>query len=214
MTVIPFRTVAQIEEGTAAAARHVQDGGLVAYPTETVYGFGCALAPAPLARLSRLKRRDLSRPFLVLLAEAFPLPGLHWTSAATALAEAFWPGPLTLVLETEAELPPEVRAPDGTVAVRVSPHPAVRALTHAFGAPITSTSANLPGRTPATDADTAADAIRALGDESGWVLLDGGELPASPPSTIVACTERGARVVRHGAVPVDRLRQVVREIDV
>jgi L-threonylcarbamoyladenylate synthase len=213
MTRLPFATAEARHVHAAAAARHALEGGLIAYPTETVYGFGCALQPEPLARLARLKRPDADRPFLLLAAHARQLPRLRWTSAARRLARSFWPGPLTLVLEADEPLPQHVIGADGTVAVRITPHPGARALLDALKAPVTSTSANVPGASPAHTAEELATVIAQLGSGPEWLLLDAGTLQPSPPSTIVRCVADGVSVLRSGAVPDDEIRTVLEEID-
>ena len=188
-------------------AAHLESGGLVAYPTETVYGFGCALHPGALSRLARLKGRSEDAPFLLLIPDESSVGDLRWSRTARELAEVFWPGALTLVLDDPSEsYPPEVRGPSGGVAVRRSPHPVAGAVVEALGAPLTSTSANPPGGRPATTGDEAAKAARAVGatPEELWIL-DGGSLPPSPPSTIVDLTGDELRVIREGAVPARRL---------
>ncbi len=198
----------------APVVQHLLADGLLAYPTETVYGFGCALRPAALRALGALKRRGDDSPFLVLLPHAGAAPGLTWTEAARELAALFWPGGLTLVLDDPANTFPEgVRSAAGGVAVRVSPHPLARALPELLGGPITSTSANVPGEPGARSGTDALEAGRRLGgDEKLWVL-DAGTLPPSPPSTIVDCTGAVPVVLREGAVPLARLRCAVPEID-
>lgn len=99
--VVAFQTSRDLAEQSARVAGHLRRGGLIAYPTETVYGIGCALAGGALERLAELKRRDAHKPFLVLIAGPEQMPGLDWTAAARVFAAAFWPGPLTLVLRAE-----------------------------------------------------------------------------------------------------------------
>lgn len=190
-------------------ARHLQAGGLIAYPTETVYGFGCALLPEPLRRLTRLKARGPDQPFLLLIRGPEDVPGLAWTDDARRLAEAFWPGPLTLALADPAHrFPDAVRGSSGAVAVRVSPQPATAAILAAAGGPITSTSANRPGQPPSLDAGAAA---RAFGAEvAGALVLDGGALPPSEPSTILDCAGPTPRLVRAGALPINEIEDLVR----
>lgn len=205
---------------------HLRTGGLIAYPTETVYGFGCALRAAPLAALARLKDRSPERPFLVLVKSMRQVDDLAWTPAARALAAAFWPGPLTLALRLGPSgnvagcvAPPEIVSATATVAVRASPHVAVAALLQGFGEPITSTSANARGSPPATDGAGAASAARAVARAAGedaetlFVILDGGVLPSSPPSTVLDCSTERPRLVRAGALSLESLRQVVSGID-
>jgi L-threonylcarbamoyladenylate synthase len=208
-----FTTAPERAAAAPAVAAHLAELGLIAYPTETVYGFGCSLDARALERLARAKRRGPIRPFLVLAADAAQLQLLVWTAGARQLATAFWPGPLTLVLAAGDGVPAQVRGADGTVAIRVSPHPAVQAILAAHGAPITSTSANLPGEAAATSGTAAGEAARALDPDAPWLVLDGGTLPASQASTIVRCVDDDIRVVRAGAVPLAQLRAVVEEID-
>lgn len=190
----------------AAADRvraHLAGGGIVAYPTETVYGVGCALDPAALERLAAFKR---ARPFLLLIAGPEQAAGLRWTAPARRLAESFWPGPLTLALDDpDHAFPDRVRGPDGAVAVRVSPHPAVPDLLDAAGGPVTSTSANRPGEPAASTAVEAA----ALGDDiDGLLVLDAGPLPPAAPSTIVRCGA-DARILREGSLSRERIETIV-----
>lgn len=190
-----------------AVVAHLAEGGIVAYPTETVYGFGCALRPDALGRLAELKERGPGEPFLLLLPDRAAVDDLRWTPEARELADVFWPGALTLILgDPKGAFPPEVRGTTGGVAVRRTPHPVARALVERLEAPLTSTSANAPGGIPAADAEGAAAAARAIGAERKemWIV-DGGRLPPSPPSTIVDLSGDAPRVLREGAVPVQRL---------
>ncbi|HLU26539.1 MAG TPA: L-threonylcarbamoyladenylate synthase [Longimicrobiales bacterium] len=210
--VLPFRGADDRARNAPRVAEHLHANGLIAYPTETVYGFGCALRPEALARLASLKER--SRPFLILIEDPDQLPDLVWTDAARALAARFWPGPLTLALRAEPGRYPEaVVAPDGTVAVRASPHPAVRSILGCLGEPITSTSANRPGRQPAASADEVRGVLRELGNPPYVWVLDGGELPPSLPSTIIDCTGDVPRIVRAGAIGRREIENVVKVTD-
>ena len=199
---IPFSSESEIAENTPRVAAHLLAGGLIAYPTETVYGFGSALSPEAMERLRALKERPDDKPFLLLILDASGAPGLHWTDDAERLAREFWPGPLTLALHAQpGAYPDAVLAPNGTVAIRASPHAGVRALLGAIGAPLTSTSANAAGEPAATSADDVARALERLGWPDDLWLLDGGVLPPSAPSTVVDCSTEPARIVRAGAVP-------------
>jgi L-threonylcarbamoyladenylate synthase len=193
-------------------AAHLRDGGLVAYPTETVYGLGGSCEPDAVAALRRVKRRDGQKPFIVLVESVGQIERLHWSEEARTLASIFWPGSVTLILpDPEHVFPVGVRSESGAVAVRVSPHEVARRLVHEFGAPITSTSLNAPGRAPAR---SLAEAINALADLAAddVILLDAGALPPSGPSTVIDCTTETPVVVREGAVPVHRLRCAIPEI--
>lgn len=212
--LVAFRTDAERMENAPLVADHLRQNGLIAYPTETVYGFGCGLQDEALAALAGLKSREQRKPFLILAGNVSELSGLRWTPAARALAEAFWPGALTLALEAQpGRYPRAVLSAEGTVAVRISPHTAVRAILGAFGEPITSTSANAPGESPAQSGSEAATVVEALGAADRVWILDGGELPSSAPSTLVDCSREPPRVLRAGALPLTALQGVVPEID-
>jgi L-threonylcarbamoyladenylate synthase len=205
--MLDLRAHADLAEAVGPAVAHVKAGGLLAYPTETVYGFGGACSPEGVAGLRALKGREASRPFLVLVRDIQDIRELAWTPEAEELASIFWPGSLTLVLSDPSGIfPAGVRSPEGGVAVRVSPHPVVRALLDGFGSPLTSTSANQPGRPPALTGEAARSAGRALGAGSELLVLEVGQLEASGPSTIVDFTRGDATVLREGTIPVNRLR--------
>ena len=201
------------EADLSAVVAHLLAGGLIAYPTETVYGVGGMLTEAALAELSRLKGRESDRPFLALVESAEAVEGLAWTDAARELARIFWPGPLTLVLEDPLGIfPGGVRdRVTGAVGVRVSPHPLVARLVTGSGGGLTSTSLNVPGEAPATSGTDAVEVVRRLGGRN-VLLLDSGTLPPSAPSTIVDCTGPEPVVRREGTVPKERLRCVIPEI--
>jgi L-threonylcarbamoyladenylate synthase len=192
----------------AAAARILGEGGLVAFPTETVYGLGAdASDPAAVARIYAAKGRPASHPVIVHLASAEDVS--HWArefpEAARRLADAFWPGPLTLVLPRAAGVPDEVTGGQDTVALRVPSHPVARALLSAFGGGIAAPSANRYGRV----SPTRAEHVRAeFGDAVGCVL-DGGECEVGLESTIVAFTGGGPRLLRPGGITRERIESVV-----
>lgn len=191
---------------------HLRTGGVLAYPTETVYGLGGACDDESVANLRRVKPRDGAKPFIVLVPSIEHVEGLRWNDAARELASIFWPGSLTLVLpDPDHTLPAGVRSAVGAVAVRCSPHPLVRRLLDSFGAPITSTSLNAPGQEPARSSDEARKALRSL-DSDRVMLLDAGTLPASEASTVLDCTSDIPVVLREGAVPAGRLRCAIPEI--
>lgn len=210
--VLDLRGEAPGPDAVAPAVRHLEEGGVLAYPTETVYGFGGPCTPAGVEAVAALKSRDPDKPFLVLAPSLESLESLVWPGYARELAEVFWPGSVTLVLpDPDGTFPPGVRSAAGTVAVRVSPHPWVRALMEAGSGPLTSTSANVPGRPPAVNGAEAAEAARALGAGPEVLVLEAGTLPPSEPSTLVDCTGAVPRVLREGSVPLNRLRCAVPE---
>lgn len=182
------------------AARCLREGGLVAFPTETVYGLGAnALDGRAVARIFEAKGRPRFNPLIVhvtSLAEAETLA--FFDERARKLAKAFWPGPLTLVLPREAGsgLSDLVSAGLPTVAIRVPSHPIARDLITAAGIPVAAPSANLSGRvSPTQAAHVAAD----LGGKVD-IILDGGPCTAGLESTIVALTADAPLLLRTGAL--------------
>lgn len=212
---VPFWSAEEIEASLAGTIAHLQAGRPLAYPTETVYGFGGAVDADAVEALVTLKTRPPAKPFLLLIAGSDMLQrlGLNLTSPASRLAARHWPGPLTLVLTGgENRVPPRLRGPEGGVAVRWTSHPGLQRLIAAYGDPITSTSANRPGVDPAM---TATEIVQQWGDAIGRGILrvlDGGKLNPSPPSTVVDCTGRQLRVIRPGAIPASVLRESVADL--
>ena len=209
---LPFRNAAEVEAALAPAVAHLRAGGLIAYPTETVYGLGSRPRTPELQALQRLKGRRPDKPFLLLVShrDMAEAQGLAFNDAATALARAFWPGPLTLVLPGgSGRLPDLLRGPEGGIAVRWTSHRGMARLVQALEEPVTSTSANLPGQPPAPGAEALT---RDFGDAVAagtLVVLDGGVLGNSPPSTVVDCTQPAPRLVREGALTIAELRRAV-----
>ena len=208
--VIDVRDTTRAAHTPDSVLEHVSVGGLLAYPTETVYGFGGVLPRSVIEGLGALKRRDRAKPMLLLVPDREAVSDLTWTPEAIELAEVFWPGSVTLVLsDPGARYPDGVRGPAGNVAIRVSPHLLVRELVRGLGGPILSTSANRSGEPPALDAQSALGAAVAAGaGEELWVL-DGGDLDPSRPSTIIDCSGPVPVVLRQGAVPLGQVRCVL-----
>lgn len=193
---------------------HVRGGGLVAYPTETVYGIGGSCTPTAAARVHELKGRGASKPLIALVPGREAVDGLTWTDDAAELARIFWPGSVTLVLsDPDGVFPEGVRDPErATVGVRVTPHPIASRLVRELGAPLTSTSLNRSGEAPITNGTDARAWLEQLSAPDVW-LLDAGTLPPSAPSTVVDCTGPRPRVLREGTIPAGRLRCAIPEID-
>ncbi|MBI4769820.1 MAG: threonylcarbamoyl-AMP synthase [Chloroflexi bacterium] len=188
------------------AIRHAADvlryGGLVAFPTDTVYGVGApAFDEVTVSRLYTIKGRSTDKAIAVLLASADDLPrvtaGLN--PMAQRLARAFWPGPLTLVVARHPDLPQEV-SHDQTVGVRVPDHPTALALLAATG-PLAVTSANRSGE---KNPLSAADVLAGLRNRFD-LLLDGGRTPGGAPSTVVDCLGSAPRILRSGPISEEQL---------
>ena len=190
-----------------AAAERLRAGGLVIFPTETLYGLAAlATCPAALARLVALKGREAGKALPLIAASPSQAADIaELAGAMAALAARFWPGPLTMALPPRRELPREVVDASGTVAIRVSSHPVACALAGAAGAPITATSANLAGRPPVARVSELDGALVAGVD----AVLDAGACPGGAPSTIVAVASGRVVVLRAGAVPAAALADVL-----
>lgn len=190
------------------AAQALKRGGLVAFPTETVYGLGAdAESPSAVARVFAVKGRPSEHPLIVHLASASELP--RWVTrvpeAATRLAAAFWPGPLTLLLEKGARVPAATTGGLASVGVRVPAHPLALALLERFGGGIAAPSANRFGRVSPTSAEHV---VADLGDDID-VLLDGGACSVGVESTIVDLTGEAPVLLRPGGVTTEQLEGVL-----
>jgi L-threonylcarbamoyladenylate synthase len=193
-----------LDRALAPAAAALERGGVVAYPTDTLYGL--AVDPrdrGAVARLFSIKARHVGHAVPLIAADAAQIAAVGvMTDMAHQLAKAFWPGPLTIVIRAVPAM--ERAAIDGetqTVAVRVPAHPIARTLAHLVGHPITATSANLSGQPAAVDADQ----VRAAFGDRLDALVDGGAARGGPPSTIVDVTGAAPRLVRPGAIDWERV---------
>lgn len=208
--ILRFQSESEISQAIPQVGRHLRAGKLLAYPTETVYGLGSAPTVPALAALSRLKGRPEGKPFLLLIsgrrmAEEW---GLVFSASASALSDAFWPGPLTLVLRGgEGRLPDVLRGREGGIAVRHTSHAGIARLVASLGEPLTSTSANRPGGPPAPGPDWLVKVFGPEERNGELLVLDGGVLGNVPPSTLVDCTDVIPRLVREGAIPRSELRR-------
>lgn len=208
----PFWSAEEVEAALTPALKQLEDRKVLAYPTETVYGFGGGIDRESVANLIKLKSRPEGKPFLLLIegSEMLGKLDLHLPSYAMTLAAKHWPGPLTLVLPGgQGRVPPALRGPEGGIAVRWTSNTAIRRLLRAHGDAITSTSANRPGVPPAM---TAAEILTQWPDaiaRGDLLVLDAGRLTPSDPSTVVDCMGRHPRVIRPGAIPARVLRQSV-----
>jgi L-threonylcarbamoyladenylate synthase len=206
----PFWSAEEIEAALKPAMEQLELRRVLAYPTETVYGFGGAIDRDSVAALIRLKRRPQGKPFLLLIdgSEMIAKLDLQLSSSAATLAARHWPGPLTLVLPGgQGRVPQDLRGPEGGVAVRWTSHPAIRRLIRAHGDPITSTSANRPGVPPAMTSQEIIDQWPDAIARGELRVLDAGRLTPSDPSTVVDCMGRHPRVIRPGAIPARVLRE-------
>lgn len=190
--------------GRAAAADVLRDGGLVALPTDTVYGIAVAVStPGGIERLFEVKRRPPDKAIMLLLDDAAQAARAGvMTPAAAALAAAAWPGGLSIVVPQRPDLPwpAALTGGDQTIGLRVPDHDAPRALAREIG-PLPTTSANVSGLPEASD---AMGIVVQLGDAVD-LILDGGPAHGGPASTVVDCTGDLPVVLRIGAVPVEEV---------
>ncbi len=198
---VSTRVLAADEAGIAEAARILREGGLVAFPTETVYGLGAdATVPEAVARLYDAKERPAFNPLIAHLAslDAARRNG-RFNSTALLLAGKFWPGPLTLVVPAapDCAVCDLARAGLDTVALRVPAHPLAHPLLVAAGRPVVAPSANRSGHVSPTTADHVLTDLRDRID----AVLDGGPAPFGLESTIVDCTGETPRLLRPGTIP-------------
>jgi len=209
---VPFWSPEEVMSATRLALAHLEMRRVLAYPTETVYGFGGAIDRDSVDALVAMKRRPPGKPFLLLVAGSDMIERLNLSLPAYAanLAARHWPGPLTLVLPGgENRVPDRLRGPEGGIAVRWTSHGGIARLIRAHGDAITSTSANRPGVPPATSAGEILSQWSDAVARGQLRVLDGGRLMPSPPSTVVDCTGRRPRVIRPGAISAAKLRESV-----
>ena len=195
-----------------AAAEELRRGGLVAFPTETVYGLGAlATDAAALARVFAAKGRPTTDPLIVHVPDATAASGVvvGWDDRAAALAARFWPGPLTLVLGRSDRVDAAVGGGRATVAVRVPAHPVALELLRAVDGPVAAPSANrFGGVSPTTAAHVVAEHLTGVA-----MVLDGGACPLGVESTVLDLTGGRPTVLRHGGVTVEDLATVLGDVD-
>ncbi len=192
----------------AKAVRTVAGGGLIVFPTETVYGIGADLRrPEAIARIYRLKRRPIGLPLLIHCGAAAQLDGIvdNLSESARLLIGRFWPGPLTLILPAAAHLPPALLGPDRTVGVRMVDQPATRDFISDLGSPLAGTSANRHGAEPTGSyAGVVSDIIGGVD-----CALDGGSCGSGMPSTVIDLTASNPGLIRAGAVPTELVEETL-----
>jgi L-threonylcarbamoyladenylate synthase len=193
----------QVEEGITI----LKQGGIVAFPTDTVYGLGAGISiDHAVARIYMIKERPRGMAFPLLLADksqidevAHPVPPVAWL-----LADKFLPGALTMVLFKSETVPDIITGGGRTVAVRIPAHPVPTALARGLGTPIVGTSANLSGKPSSLTAD---EVYAQLGDKVD-LIIDGGRCPSGKESTIIDLTGETPLILREGAISREELKQV------
>jgi len=192
-----------------AAVRAIGEGGVIALPTDTLYGLGAdPFRLDAVARVFAVKGRLAERALPLIAADIDQVADRlgRLPDLGRRLAARFWPGPLTLLLTAPPALAPDVSGGTGTVGVRVPAHAVARALCRACGTPLTATSANISGAAPAAD---PGEVERTLGARID-LLVDAGATPGGPPSTIVDATGASPRLVRQGAIAWEEIQEYLR----
>jgi L-threonylcarbamoyladenylate synthase len=191
--------VPHTEETLGHAAKLIANGGVIAFRTDTFYGLGAnPLISGAVARIKKLKDREASQPILLLIGDASDVDHLivEKSEDFELVARSFWPGPLTIIGRAASNLSDELTAGTGTVGVRLPNDEDVRVLVRVCGGALTATSANLSGDPPARSAEEVADYFPTGID----LIIDGGEVLATEPSTVLDLSQPEPRVIREGAV--------------
>ena len=194
------------------AAEALRSGGLVVFPTDTVYGVGCDPRDREaIERVYQAKGREHTKAIPLLLSDVSHLRDVasQVPEAARALGGDFWPGALTLVVWRAEGLPAELGGGD-TIAVRVPNHEGLRGFIELCGGAVAATSANLSGQPDATDPVQAADYLGSAVD----LIVDGGPSGGSVPSTVVNCTVSPPRILRVGAISVEQVRRTLQRLNI
>ena len=191
------------------AVQLLRDGGVVAFPTDTVYGVGAdPLQPEAVRRLYRIKGRPDNKPIAILVGsiEDAARVAQNLPTTFSRLAHRFWPGGLTLIVEAR-DLPPEITAGGSTVGVRMPDHPLTLELLRGFGGPIATTSANRSGEPPATSAE---EVNAQLGDRVN-LIVDGGDTITRVASTVLDLSVSPPQILRHGGISEEALMECLQD---
>jgi L-threonylcarbamoyladenylate synthase len=207
MLILRVDSGASDDEAVREAAGVLRSGGIVAFPTDTLYGL--AVDPRndkAAARLYDAKSRDrgIAVPLIAGSLDQASAAAV-FSDADLRLARAFWPGPLSIVVSASRLISTELLGPGATIAIRVPAHPVARALPLALGFAVTATSANISGAAPA---HRPSEVIASM-DGRIDAILDAGPAPGGPPSTIVQLLDEGPRLIRAGAIAWERVLEFV-----
>jgi len=203
MTLLRLEEPRALEQTIAA----IQKGGIVAFPTDTVYGIAASLtAPEALHRIFTVKGRTAAKTLPILIASGAALKPLvrNPDPRLLALANQFWPGPLTMILPGNPDLPPEVLASDGTIGLRIPNHSVALTIAERSGGAIAVTSANPSGSAPALH---AADIPPFLAEHID-IILDGGIARGGKASTVVRLGDDGLEILREGTITQEAIENV------
>lgn len=199
-------TQQESDETRIEAARIIARGGVIAFRTDTFYGLGAdPLNHDAIAKIRALKGREDDKPILLLIADLGEVDRFirNQSEAFKAVANRFWPGPLTLVGAARSELPVELTAGTGTIGLRLPNDENVRSLLRVCGGALTATSANVAGSEPARNAKEVENYFPGID-----LIIDGGEVTATQPSTVLDLSETEPRVIRDGAISREELKDI------
>lgn len=199
-------TTENLTEVAEIATEVIREGGVVAYPTDTLYGLGVnPFIRNHVIKLLEVKRRPLEKGIPLLVGSVHDAERIvNFTPEARFLVKTFWPGPLTIVLTQREPLPDELSGGRGSIGVRLPAHPLPQRIARMIGGAITGTSANISGREPAK---TAEEVLEQLGN-SVSLILDGGKTKGAP-STVIDMTRKPPVIVREGVIPKKRILEVL-----
>jgi len=186
-------------EALADTARILGEGGVIAFPTDTVYGLACDLFnEEAVDRIYRIKARPAYLPLIAMLAEAeaWPQVASSLPESARRFMASYWPGPLTIIVPARSDIPAIVLGGGGTIGMRIPDHDIARQLLRLAGRPLATTSANLSGHPAAC---TAQEVLVQLGDAVD-LILDAGPCPGGQASTVVDCTFDPPKILREGPI--------------
>ena len=204
--ILSYSQVSDMPEVVARATQVLSQQKVAVFPTDSVYGIGCAATPHNPAyhKIFEIKNRPAQQvlPWLIADIEELSRFGTQLFDYTYALAEAFWPGALTLIVEAAPDIDPMYVGEDGTIALRLPDADIVRAIIRALGVPLATTSANLHGgHSPESFAALDKRII-----EAADVVIDGGATDVGVESTIIVCTQKEPQVVRYGALSLQELK--------
>jgi L-threonylcarbamoyladenylate synthase len=191
-------------DSLAKAARIVSEGGVIAFPTDTVYGLGCDLFNRQaVRRIYEIKGRPAHLPLIAMFADAqyWPQVAAGLPESARAYMERWWPGPLTIILPARSDISAEVLGGGKTIGTRIPNSPITQQLLALLETPLATTSANRSGHAPATTADEVLSQLHRLVD----LIIDGGPSPQGVPSTVVDCTTAPPTILREGPITAEML---------
>lgn len=211
-----IRIEAPSDHAIECAVEHLKSGGLLGFPTETVYGLAASTLDADaIDSIFRLKGRPSDNPLIAHVLGPDDAKEIvdGWDERCDLLASAFWPGPLTMVLHRKANVPSGASGGRSTLAVRSPDHPVARRLLHAFSGPVSAPSANRSGSISPTSVDHVAADFKEVESDETLLIIEGGPCTIGIESTVIDLTTTVPRVLRPGSITNEMIQEVVGEVD-